>query len=158
MPAPVSRQEVEAFFAAFNARNGKCLAPFLDDNVEWTITGPINLVAYCGQRCGKAAVLELVDRGVPEVINVTSFQQDVLLVDGDWASALSRVAGVQRSTGRMISYRLAQFVQFRDGKVVMYRSIIDSFDAAEQLLGRRIDPTGDLERLNAGAGTKVFAV
>jgi ketosteroid isomerase-like protein len=109
--------------------------------VEWTITGPINLLSYCGERRGKAEVLELVDRAVPAVIDVTLFVQDVLVVDGEWAAALSRVAGIRRGTGRTISYRLAQFVHFRDGKVDRYRSIIDSFDAAEQVLGRRIDPT-----------------
>jgi ketosteroid isomerase-like protein len=158
MPAPVSRQEVDAFFEAFNARSGDVLAPLLADDVEWTITGPINLLSYCGERRGKAEVLELVDRAVPAVIDVTLFVQDVLVVDGEWAAALSRVAGIRRGTGRTISYRLAQFVHFRDGKVDRYRSIIDSFDAAEQVLGRRIDPTPDPDRVAVGTGTKVFAV
>jgi ketosteroid isomerase-like protein len=156
MPGPVSREDVAAFFTAFNARCGRRLAPLLADDVEWTITGPINLLSYCGQRRGKAAVLELVDRTVPEVIDVTSFVQDLLVVDGEWAAALSRVSGDQRGTGRTISYRVAQFVHFRDGKVAEYRSIIDSFDAAEQILGRRIEPSSDLEHV--GTGTKVFAV
>ena len=33
----------------------------------------------------------------------------------------------------------AQFIQFRDKKVVDFVSIVDSFDAAEQLLGYNLD-------------------
>ncbi|HEY5379206.1 MAG TPA: hypothetical protein VIJ78_06660, partial [Pseudolabrys sp.] len=41
-----------------------------------------------------------------------------------------------RSTdGRVISYRLAHFLHFRDGKIVENLSLIDSFDAVEQVLG-----------------------
>jgi ketosteroid isomerase-like protein len=158
MSSPVTREFVAAFFEAFNARRSTIIEPFLDDDVVWTITGPINLLSFCGQRRGKAEVMELVDRLVPEVIDVRTFVQDVLLVDGEWAAAHSRVAGIKRGTGRTISYRLAQFVHFRNNKVVEYRSLIDSFDAAEQVLGRRIDPTQDLEDLGVGTGTKVFAV
>ena len=35
----------------------------------------------------------------------------------------------------MISYRLAHFLRFRDGKIVENLSLLDSFDAVEQVLG-----------------------
>ena len=41
--------------------------------------------------------------------------------------------------GRVISYRLAHFVRFRAGKIVRNLSIIDSFDAVEQVLGHPLD-------------------
>jgi ketosteroid isomerase-like protein len=65
-----------------------------------------------------------------------------MLVDGDRAATLSRLTGRQRATGRIISYRCAQFLQFRDDKVIDFRSLIDSFDAAEQMLGHHIDLAG----------------
>jgi ketosteroid isomerase-like protein len=158
MPGPVTREQVAAFFEAFNARRSTKIEPFLDDDVVWTITGPINLLSFCGQRRGKAQVMELVDHLVPNVIDVTSFVQDVLLVDADWAAALSRVTGIKRGTGRTISYRLAQFIRFRDGKAIEYRSLIDSFDAAEQVLGRRIEPQQGVDELGVVNAPNVFAV
>jgi ketosteroid isomerase-like protein len=159
MSTPVTRERVEEFFVAFSARHSAIIEPFLDDEVLWTITGPVNLLPFCGQRRGKAAVMDLVDRLVPDIIDVHSFVQDVRLVDGEWSAAMTRVVGTQRTTGRTISYRLAQFVHFRNDKVVEYRSLIDSFDAAEQVLGRRIAPPVDFDDdLNVRTGTNVFAV
>jgi ketosteroid isomerase-like protein len=61
-----------------------------------------------------------------------------VLIDGDRAATLNRLSGRRPSDGRSISYRVAQFVRFRAGKVIEYCSVIDSFDAAEQVLGRPI--------------------
>jgi hypothetical protein len=35
--------------------------------------------------------------------------------------------------------RLANFLRFRDGKICEYRSLMDSFDTVEQIIGQRID-------------------
>jgi len=43
---------------------------------------------------------------------------------------------VQRASGRTIRCRIASFHQVRDGRVIEYRGFTDSFDAAEQVLGR----------------------
>jgi len=45
---------------------------------------------------------------------------------------------VLSGTGRIISYHQAQFLQFRNQKIIEYRAIIDSFDAAEQMMGHPI--------------------
>ena len=82
---------------------------------------------------------------MPELFHITSFVPEALLVDGDRAATLNRLSGCRAEDGRVISYRAAQFVQFKDGKVVEYCSVIDSFDAAEQVLGHRIElGLGDL--------------
>jgi hypothetical protein len=52
---------------------------------------------------------------------------------------LGRLVGTKRDGGHAISYRIAQFIQFRDEKVIDYVSIIDSFDAVEQMLGYSLD-------------------
>jgi ketosteroid isomerase-like protein len=139
MTAPVSRAVVAAFYQAYASRDQAKIAPFIDDNAEWMIVGPIDIFPFCGRRRGKAAVLELFARVVPELLQITGVVTDQLLVDGDCAAALNRLTAIQRSTGRIISYRSAQFVRFRNNKVVDFRSLIDSFDAAEQVLGHHID-------------------
>jgi len=56
-----------------------------------------------------------------------------MLVDGNRVATLNRLSP-RRSDGRVISYWLAQFICFCDGKVVENISLIDSFHAVEQVL------------------------
>jgi ketosteroid isomerase-like protein len=134
MANPVPRSVVEAFYKAYAARDADRVAEFLDDDVEWTISGPVDVLPFCGTRHGKAAVLDLIERKVPAVFRVFSFVADAMLVDGDRVATLNRLSA-RSSDGRVISYRLAHFMRFRDGKVVENISLIDSFDAVEQVLG-----------------------
>jgi ketosteroid isomerase-like protein len=146
---PVSRAVVDAFFAAYIARDIDRIAPFLDDDVKWTISGPVDVLPFCGTCHGKAAVLDLIGRLVPESFQVFCFVPSTMLVDGDQVATLNRLWGRRTEDGRVISYRLAHFLRFRDNKVVENLSLIDSFDAAEQVLGR---PLGaQVERIGTGA-------
>jgi ketosteroid isomerase-like protein len=139
MAARVRRSVVKAFYQAFASRDPDKIAPFLAPDVDWMIVGPVDLLHFCGQRRGKAAVLDLFRRVVPEVIQVTGFEQELLLVDKDRAASYARISGIRREDGRTVSYRCSHFLRFEDDKVVEFRSVIDSFDAAEQMLGHPID-------------------
>lgn len=136
MTTAVPRALVEAFYRAYDSRDVERIAPYLDDDVEWIISGPVDVLPFCGCRRGKAAVLDLIEREIPKVIRVYSFSPELLLVDGDRAAALVRLAARHRLDDRAISYRVANFLRFRDGKIVENLSLIDSFDAVEQVLGR----------------------
>ena len=140
---PVSRALVEAFYHALANGDFATVASHLADDVEWTIGGPVDLLHYCGTRRGKAAVLDLLERKVPLLFDARRFIADALLVDGDRAAILGRMSDVKRDTGRSINYRISQFLRFRHGKVVEYVSVLDSFDAVEQVIGRRIDVAKD---------------
>src|SRR3989304_3822242 len=131
MIEPVSRATVEAFYKAYAERDVDKIAPFLDDNVEWSIRGPVAVLPFCGTRHGKAAVLDMIVRLVPGVFNIFSFVPDAMLVDGDQAATRRRLTA-RTSDGRVISYRLAHFIRFRAGKVIRNLSLLDSFDAVEQ--------------------------
>lgn len=135
MSYSVPRSVVEEFYRAYAARDADKVAEFLDDEVEWTISGPVDLLRFCGTRHGKTAVVEIIERLVPAVFHIFSFVPDAILVDGDRAATLNRLAARRRDDGRVISYRLAHFLRFRDGKVIENISLIDSFDAVEQVLG-----------------------
>ena len=145
MPHTVARSFVEAFYEAYAPRDPKLLAPFLDDDIDWVITGPVELLQFCGRWRGKAAVLELYERIVPGIFRITSFRLHELLVEGDRAAALCRLTA-DLPNGRSISYDLAQFLHFRESKIVQYRALIDSFNAAEQVIGHEIDLSTDVER------------
>jgi ketosteroid isomerase-like protein len=134
----VRRDVVQEFYAAYAARDAARVAEFLDDDVVWTISGPVDVLPFCGTRRGKAAVLDLIERRVPHVFSIFSFVSESLLVDGDRVATLNRLSARRHEDGRVISYRLAHFMRFRDDKVVENLSLIDSYDAVEQVLGHSL--------------------
>lgn len=136
---PVPRAVVEAFYPALANRDMGTLATFLDEQVVWTISGPVDILPFCGQRIGKAVVMKLLVRDIPTFLSDRRFVPNTMLVDGDRAAVLGRLNATKRDDGHAISYRIAHFIKFRDEKVVEYVSIIDSFDAVEQMLGYNLD-------------------
>ena len=60
-----------------------------------------------------------------------------ILIEGERAATFMRLSAIHAATGRAVSYRCAQFLRFSDGELVEFRAPIDSFDAAEQVLGHR---------------------
>jgi ketosteroid isomerase-like protein len=140
MSDAVPRSVVDAFYEAFVARDAQRLEPLLHDDVVWTVSGPVDVLSYCGTHRGKAAVLDLIVRVVPSLFRVVSFVQETVLVEGTRVAMLNRRSARRTTDGRMISYRVAVFLRFHDGKVIENLSLLDSFDAAEQLLGHSLAP------------------
>jgi ketosteroid isomerase-like protein len=136
---PVPRAVVEAFYRALSNRDMDKLAAFLDDNVKWTISGPVDILPFCGQRVGKDVVMDLLVRDIPTLLEGRRFVPQAMVVDGDRAAVLGKLTATKRVGGRAISYRIAHFIQFRNEKVIDYISIIDSYDAVEQMLGYTLD-------------------
>ena len=135
MAYAVPRAVTEAFYKVYAAREIEKIAAFLHDDVEWTISGPVDVLPFCGVHRGKADVLDLIKRRVPEVIRVFSFLPDEFLVEGDQVATLNRLSARRTDDGRVISYRVANFIRFRDDKVIENLSLLDSFDVVEQVLG-----------------------
>jgi ketosteroid isomerase-like protein len=142
MAYEVPRSVVEAFYEVYAARDVDKIAEFLHDDVEWTISGPVGLLPFCGTHSGKANVIDMIRRQVPQVLRTFSFVPEAITVQGDQAAMLSRQSARQTNDNRVISYRVANFMRFLDGKLVENLSLIDSFDAVEQLLGRQLSVAG----------------
>jgi len=138
MAHPVTRQVVDCFYDAYTTGNRDKLAAVLHDDVEWLINGPVAVLHFCGRRHGKAQVLELATHILPNVLSDIRVAHESVVIDGDQAAILNRMAARRRSDGRGITYRFAHFIRFKDGKVIETRSIIDTFDAAEQILGHSL--------------------
>jgi ketosteroid isomerase-like protein len=135
MADTVSRAVVDDFFKVYSARDPQKLEAFLHDDVVWTISGPVDVLSYCGTHRGKAAVLDLILRVVPSLFRVTSHTQESVLVEGNQVAMLNRRSAQRTADGRVISYRVANFIRFQDGKVIQNLTLLDSFDAVEQVLG-----------------------
>jgi ketosteroid isomerase-like protein len=135
MTEPVPRAVVEGFYKALASCDMEALARYLDDEVAWTISGPVDILPFCGQRRGKSVVLKLLNRDIPLLLEKRRMVPHTMLIDGDRAAVIGKLTATRSDIGHAISYRIAQFIRFRDGKAIEYTSIIDSFDAVEQVLG-----------------------
>lgn len=135
---PTPRSVIEAYMAAFATRDTTRISPFLAEDVEWIISGPVDVLPFCGAHHGKATALDLTSRRIPAVLKVFDAVREASVIDGDQAATLTRVKARRASDGRVISYRVAHFVRFQDGKVIRNLSLLDSFDAVEQVIGHSL--------------------
>ena len=143
MTNSVPRAVVEVFYQAYISRDPEQIGAMLDEDVEWYVAGPAEVMQVCGYWRGKAAVIDRFARIVPQVIEFKSLATECLLVDGDSSALFGRIACLHRPTSRLICHRVAHIVRYRNGKVVYFRVINDSLDAAEQFIGHRINLTDD---------------
>src|SRR5690349_6187061 len=121
----VTRDFAESFFAALSTRDPVRIEPFVADDADWLIVGPIELFPFCGQHFGKEAVLAAYGR-MRDTNTNQSAEREYTITDGECASALTRLTDTNLSTGRSMTIRLAQFARFRDGKVVEFCSMTDT--------------------------------
>jgi ketosteroid isomerase-like protein len=56
-------------------------------------------------------------------------------MEGDRAATMVRTASEQRTTGRMLSLRLVNFLRIQDGQVIEFKESSDTLDVVEQAMG-----------------------
>ena len=127
-----------ALHRALNDRQPEDLAALLDDDVEWTIYGPIDMFPFLGDRRGKTAVLEVV-RQIADNFRIHRFDRESIMLGVDSAASMLRYTLTALDSNKPISLRLAHFAQFKAGRLLSIRVLVDTFDLVEQALGRPIN-------------------
>jgi ketosteroid isomerase-like protein len=149
LPQSVDGRDIPAwlaeFYRAYVTRDAHLLAAILDDDVEWLLTGPVDQFDYYGRRHGKAEAIEVITRIMPCFFRISDFEIQHLVLQGERVATYLQVRACQRETGRSICFRGAHFLRFRAGKLVSFRSIADTFDVAEQVVGHPIDVNTRIE-------------
>ena len=110
------------------------VAAVIHDDVDWIIHGPVRIFPFEGPRRGKQQVMEVL-AAIAEQFELKRYDHELLIVEGERAAVLSNTAFEQRSTGRVLSLRLVNFVRVRDGKIIEFREFSDTFDVVEQAVG-----------------------
>jgi ketosteroid isomerase-like protein len=126
-----------ALHRAINERQFADLETLIDEDVDWAIYGPIDMFPFFGARRGKAAVLEVIKR-IADNVRVHRFDRESIMLGADTASSMMRYSLTALDTNKPISLRLAQFAQFKAGRLASVRVLVDTFDLVEQALGRPI--------------------
>ncbi len=127
-----------ALHSAFNERQFDDLAALLDDDVDWRMYGPIDLFPFFGTKRGKADVLE-VCRQIADNVRVHRFDREAVMLGVDTAASMIRYSLTALDSNKPISLRLAHFAQFKAGRLISMRIVIDTFDLVEQVIGHPID-------------------
>ena len=126
-----------ALHRAINDRQPADLEALIDDDVDWAIYGPIDMFPFLGARRGKAAVLEVL-RQIADNIRVHRFDREQIMLGVNSAASMMRYSLTALDCNKPISLRLAHFAQFKAGRLLSIRVLIDTFDLVEQTLGRPI--------------------
>lgn len=67
------------------------------------------------------------------------YEPDFTIVEDDRAAIMADISLTQLATGRLLRFRAANLIRVAGGKVIEFREFADSFDQAEQALGRLIE-------------------
>ena len=126
-----------ALHRAINERQPEDLEALIDEDVDWAIYGPIDMFPFLGARRGKAAVLEVI-RQIAENVRVHRFDRELIMLGVDSAASMMRYSLTALDSNKPISLRLAHFAQFKAGRLLSIRVLLDTFDLVEQALGRPI--------------------
>jgi ketosteroid isomerase-like protein len=126
-----------AFHRAINDRQFDELAAALDDDVDWTIYGPIDMFPFLGARRGRDAVIEVVKQ-IAENVRVHRFDRETIMLGVDSASSMMRYSLTSLESNKPILLRVAHFAQFKSGRLSSIRVLMDSFDLVEQALGHSL--------------------
>jgi ketosteroid isomerase-like protein len=109
----------------------------IDEDVDWSIHGPIDMFPFLGARRGKEAVMAVI-RQIAENFSVRRFDRGTVMLGVDSAASMLRYSLTSLESNKPISLRLAHFAQFRHGRLRSMRALLDSFDLVEQALGQSI--------------------
>jgi ketosteroid isomerase-like protein len=127
-----------AFHRAVNERQAEDVEALIDEDVDWAIYGPIDMFPFLGARRGKPAVLEVI-RQISENVRVHRFDRESIMLGVDSASSMMRYSLTALDSSKPISLRLAHFAQFKAGRLLSIRVLVDTFDLVEQALGHPIN-------------------
>ena len=122
-----------ALHRAINERQFTELEPLIDEDIDWTMHGPVELFPFFGSRHGKAAVLEVL-RQIADKVRVHRFDREQIMLGVDSASSMLCYSLTALDTNKPVRVRLAHFAQFRQGRLVSMRILVDSYDLVEQAI------------------------
>jgi ketosteroid isomerase-like protein len=126
-----------AMHRAINERQHEDLEALIDEDADWTIYGPVDMFPFFGARHGKAAVLEVI-RQIADNIRVHRFDRESIMLGAESAASMLRCSLTMLDSNKPISLRVAHFAQFKAGRLLKIRVLVDTFDLVEQALGHPI--------------------
>jgi ketosteroid isomerase-like protein len=126
-----------ALHRAINERQFDDIEAVIDEDVEWAIFGPIDMFPFFGARRGREAVLDVI-RQIADNVRIRRFDRETILLGTDSAASMLRFSLTTLDQNKPIAMRVAHFAQFKAGRLLSIRVVVDTFDLVEQVLGQSI--------------------
>jgi ketosteroid isomerase-like protein len=133
-----TRATVNKLYRAYERRDVEGVAALLHDDIDWIIYAPVTLFPFAGPRRGRTAVLEAL-AGIAASFALDSHTIEIMVVEGERAAVMADLRFTQRTTGRILRFRVANFLRVQDGRLVEFREFANTFDVVEQTLGRELE-------------------
>lgn len=108
----------------------------VDDDVDFVICAPADIVPPHGRKRGKAALAAILLK-VQSEFEYLSYQPYVIGGEADSVAVVILARLRRRSTGSIIPLFIVNFVRFRDGRIVEMREFVNRADGVEQLFARK---------------------
>ena len=108
----------------------------VDDDVDFIIYAPAEIVPRHGRQRGKAALASILLKAQSQ-FEYLSYQPHVVNGDGDTFAVVILAHLKHRTTGNVIPLFIASFVRFRAGLIVEMREFVSRAEGVEQLFARR---------------------
>jgi len=122
---------------AINERQFEDIESVIDEDVDWAIYGPIDMFPFFGGRRGREAVIDVI-RQIADNVGVRRFERESVLLGVDSAASMLRFSLTMHDNNKPISLRVAHFAQFKAGRLLSIRVVVDTFDLVEQVIGQPI--------------------
>lgn len=124
------RAFLDSYYAGDVARMEACCA---DAFVSLT-HAPVEIFPHLGFHQGKNWIAQAI-RIQQERYSERRYTLEFIIADETQAATLTQAALIKRSDQRVITLYVGEFFTLRDGLVTEHRSMFDSFDLVQQLLG-----------------------
>ncbi|AKV00181.1 hypothetical protein AKJ09_06844 [Labilithrix luteola] len=108
------------------------LAASFSEDVDWYIAGHVEAVPWLGRRHGRAGVADFF-RQFREGVRQVRVHLEEPLVNGDRAVVLGSFDSLLTASGRVVSSEGAVVMTVRDGLIVHYRVLEDSYAVAQTI-------------------------
>jgi ketosteroid isomerase-like protein len=122
---------------AINERRLADIEDLIDEDVDWAIHGPVEMFPFLGARRGKAAVLD-VCRQISENVRVRRLDRESIMLGEESAASMLRCSLTALDSNKPISLRIAHFTQFRAGRLLNFRVLLDTHELVEQVIGHPV--------------------
>lgn len=118
-----SRARAEAIYAAYARGNRADALDALHPDILWTSHGGPEL-PWAGTFHGLAAVQDYFAR-LDALLQITAYEIERIIADGEWVIALARGTGRFHATGETLTIAKADALRIVDGQVVEFREYYD---------------------------------
>lgn len=129
-----SEQSVRTFLDSYYTGNVARMEQCCDDAFVSLSYAPVEVFPHLGFKQGKTWIAQAI-RIQQERYSDRRHSVDFVVADDTQAAALVQATLTKRSDNRVVTLNTGEFFSLRDGRIVEHRSLFDSFDLVQQLLG-----------------------